>query len=266
MSGAWAAVERRCWLRVGPRSVRAPSADPHQPLPVRDLLLSLSSPADRAAADDSDRTRCRRRQALEVSPALRARVGRARDQARRSPPGRAPGNARSSCTGSLVGSVPGSCSIDHVDRLTAPACAARACSVCVCVGVWYTSYTAVTPAQRMQRTPTQSVLSPLNQRRAVGALLKPYTARRARRERRQSSSCRGCLSHSLYLHVVLFCLRVILLLPSDTQKPTTTRRTRAAWAVLRTTPGATHLTVSYLAPGAATHLQIPRGLARRRRC
>eukprot|EP00964_Phaeocystis_antarctica_P064005 scaffold38459_cov45-Phaeocystis_antarctica.AAC.1 len=61
---------------------------------MRDLLLSLSSPADRAAADDSDRTCRRRRQALQVSPALRARVGRARDRARRSPPGRAPGNAQ----------------------------------------------------------------------------------------------------------------------------------------------------------------------------
>ena len=135
MSGAWAAVERRCWLRVGPRSVRAPSADPHQPLSVRDLLLSLSSPADRAAADDSDRTCRRRRQALQVSPALRARVGRARDRARRSPPGRATGNARSSCTGSLAGSVPGSCSSSSIGL--PPACAplvlvARAC-VCVCV-------------------------------------------------------------------------------------------------------------------------------------
>ena len=134
VSGAWAAVERRCWLRVGPRSVRAPSADPHQPLSVRDLLLSLSSPADRAAADDSDRTCRRRRQALQVSPALRARVGRARDRARRSPPGRAPGNARSSCTGSLAGSVPGSCSISSIGlpRLHAPlVLVARVC-VWVC--------------------------------------------------------------------------------------------------------------------------------------
>ena len=193
-------MERRCWLRVGPRSVRAPSADPHQPLSVRDLLLSLSSPADRAAADDSDRTCRRRRQALQVSPALRARVGRARDRARRSPPGRAPGNARSSCTGSLAGSVPGSCSIDLVDRLTAPACAARACSVCVCVGVWYTSYTAVTPAQRMQRTPTQSVPSPLNASgRAVGALLKPITARRARRERDGRALAAGFVSPTAYI-------------------------------------------------------------------
>ena len=182
MSGAWAAVERRCWLRVGPRSVRAPSADPHQPLSVRDLLLSLSSPADRAAADDSDRTRCRRRQALEVSPALRARVGRARDQARRSPPGRAPGNARSSCTGSLVGSVPGSCSIDHVDRLTAPACAARACSVCVCgcvVHIVYGCNTSSKNATHSDPKRAQPAKPASRGRRVIKAV---YRAPRAQRE------------------------------------------------------------------------------------
>ena len=51
--------ERR-WLRVGPRSAHAPSSSPHQPPSAPALLLSLSSPAARAAADERDRT-CRPR-------------------------------------------------------------------------------------------------------------------------------------------------------------------------------------------------------------
>ena len=50
----------RCWLRVGPRSAHAPSSSPHQPPSAPALLLSLSSPAARAAADERDRT-CRPR-------------------------------------------------------------------------------------------------------------------------------------------------------------------------------------------------------------
>ena len=191
-------MERRCWLRVGPRSVRAPSADPHQPLSVRDLLLSLSSPADRAAADDSDRTRCRRRQALEVSPALRAQVGRARDQARRSPPGRAPGNARSSCTGLLAGSVPGSCSISS--NGLPPAFAARAC---VCVGVSHCVvhivYGCNTSSKNATHSDPKRAQPAKRQRRAVGALLKPITARRARRERDGRALAAGFVSPTAYI-------------------------------------------------------------------
>ena len=46
--------------RVGPQSARAPSSSPHQPPSAPALLLSLSSSAARAAADERDRT-CRPR-------------------------------------------------------------------------------------------------------------------------------------------------------------------------------------------------------------
>ena len=51
--------ERR-WLRVGPRSAHAPSSSPHQPPSAPALLLSLSSPAARAAADDRTSSQPRR--------------------------------------------------------------------------------------------------------------------------------------------------------------------------------------------------------------